>query len=308
MSEDGRDTEAAVPGIPRRFRVVHRTVYRYHAAMIDGYTVAHLLPRETPRQRVEHAVIDLEPEPSERDEFVDVFGNRVAQFGVHEPHDGLAVEASSVVAIDPAVTVVDDRPWEEVVSTVAGLRGDAALEVGPFRASSQFVDLDRWGAQLADIASASFAPGRGFTDAVRHLCHRIFEDFVFDPTSTDTSTPLGDVLASRSGVCQDFAHLATGCLRSLGLAARYVSGYIETVPPPGQPRLVGADMSHAWCSVWTPGPGWVDFDPTNDHFPVDRHVTVGWGRDYADITPVRGVVIGPASHQSMEVSVDVAPL
>jgi transglutaminase-like putative cysteine protease len=122
------------------------------------------------------------------------------------------------------------------------------------------------------------------------------------------STPLADVLAARRGVCQDFAHLATGCLRSLGLAARYVSGSIETAPPPGEPRLVGADASHAWCSVWTPEAGWVDFDPTNGHLPVNQHVTVAWGRDYADVTPVRGVMIGPATTQLLEVSVDVAPL
>jgi transglutaminase-like putative cysteine protease len=294
--------------VSHRYRVTHRTVYQYHASMTDGYTVAHLLPRHTPRQQVEHSEVRLEPDPAERDDFIDVFGNRVAQFGIHGPHDGLVVEASSIVALDPPSDIDDDRPWEEVVATIAGLRDDLALEVGPFRSRSQFVDLDRWGTPLSDIAGASFLPGRGFTESVRDLCHRIFTEFAFDTMSTDLSTPLGDVLDARRGVCQDFAHLAAGCLRSIGLAARYVSGYIETVPPPGEPRMVGADMSHAWCSVWSPCVGWIDFDPTNDRLPIDRHITVGWGRDYADVTPVRGVVIGPASYQSMEVSVDVAPV
>jgi transglutaminase-like putative cysteine protease len=292
----------------RRYRIVHRTAYDYHAAMTDGYTVAHLLPRDTPFQTVEHAELVVDPEPAERDEFVDVFGNRVAQFGVHGPHDGLVIEARSTVTVVSSPPLDDDTPWELVAETIARLRGDDVLHVGPFRSSSQFVDLAALGNELSDIAASSFLPGRGIIEALRDLCHRIFTDFTFDPTSTDLSTPLADVLATRSGVCQDFAHLASGCLRSVGLAARYVSGYIETQPPPGQQRLVGADMSHAWCSVWTPAAGWIDFDPTNDHVPVHRHVTLGWGRDYADISPVRGVVIGPASHQTMDVSVDVAPV
>ena len=133
----------------------------------------------------------------------------------------------------------------------------------------------------------------------------IYETFEYDPTFTDVSTPLSAVLAGRRGVCQDFAHLAAGCLRSLGLAARYVSGYIETDPPPGRPRLVGADASHAWCSVWVPQLGWIDFDPTNDRLPTHRHVTLAWGHDYGDVAPVRGVVIGPAVDQALSVEVDV---
>ena len=154
--------------------------------------------------------------------------------------------------------------------------------------------------------TASFTPGRGIVEAANDLCHQIYTEFTYDSTATDVSTPLADVLTSRRGVCQDFAHLAAGCLRSIGLAARYVSGYIETTPPAGRDRLVGADASHAWCSIWTPSAGWIDFDPTNDHFPTRRHVTVAWGRDYADVTPVRGVVIGPSRAQSLDVAVDVA--
>jgi transglutaminase-like putative cysteine protease len=276
--------------------------------MTDGYTVAHLLPRDTPLQAVTNARVTIDPEPSEIDEFTDLFGNRVVQFGVHRPHDSLVVEATSEVTLTEPGEFSAGDPWEQVVTTIDGLRDEDALVVGPFRGRSQFIDLDQFREQLSALTFGAFAPGRGIIDATRELCTLIFNGFVFDPTATDVSTPLGNVLGDRRGVCQDFAHLATGCLRSLGLAARYVSGYLETEPPPGEPRLVGADMSHAWCSVWTPSDGWIDFDPTNDHLPVRRHVTVGWGRDFADVSPVRGVVIGPTSGQSLDVSVDIAPM
>ncbi len=289
----------------RRYRVVHRTTYHYKSPMTDGYTVAHLLPRDTPRQRVAQAAIRVTPEPSELDEHVDPFGNRVSQFGVHHPHDALVVEAESIVDVDDPAPITDVAAWNDVAARVDGLRGDDAIEIGPFRARTRFVDIDRVGAELAAIAYASFTPGRAIAEAAQDLCHRIFTGFTYDPTATDVSSPLVDVLTSRRGVCQDFAHLAAGCLRSIGLAARYVSGYIETNPPPGRERVVGADASHAWCSVWVPSAGWIDFDPTNDHFPTRRHVTVAWGRDYADVTPVRGVVIGPSRAQTLDVAVDV---
>lgn len=291
-----------------RYRVVHRTSYRYEVPMIDGYTVAHLLPRATPWQRVVESNVQVQPEPAEYDEFSDVFGNRVLQFGLHRPHDTLDVEAVSEVAIAPRFVPTDGAPWESVVEQLGGLRGDDALVIGPFLGSSQLIDTEWFGAALTEIAHGAFSPGRPLVDAARALCHQVYSTFHFDPTATDVSTPLGDVLAQRRGVCQDFAHLAAGCLRSIGLAARYVSGYLETEPPPGEDRLVGADASHAWCSVWDPGAGWIDFDPTNGHLPVDRHVTVGWGRDFADVSPVRGVVIGPSSNQTLDVSVDVQRL
>ena len=213
--------------------------------MTDGYTVAHLLPRDTPRQRVAESVVNVTPEPSERDEHVDAFGNRVTQFGVHHPHDELIVEAVSTSDVDDPVPIDDAESWNDVAARVDRLRGDEAVEIGPFRARTRFVDLDRVGAELAAIAYGSFTPGRGIGEAASDLCHRIFDEFTYDSTATDVSSPLADVLASRRGVCQDFAHLAAGCLRSIGLAARYVSGYIETDPPAGRDRLVGADASHA---------------------------------------------------------------
>ena len=287
------------------YRVIHRTSYHYGATMTDGYSVACLLPRTTSAQTVRSATVALEPAASEHDATLDVFGNHVHQFGLHTSHDAMTVTAESVVEVSAAAVPVDETPWERVVEIASAAEGDLALEVGMFRSSSALVDLDVLRHELAGMNGSIFTPGRGVVDAARALCDAIHQGFEFDPHFSNVSTPLAEVLAARRGVCQDFAHLAVGCLRSVGLAARYVSGYIETEPPPGEERLVGADASHAWCSVWTPEAGWVDFDPTNGHLPVDRHVTVAWGRDYADVIPVRGVMIGPSATQELRVAVDV---
>ncbi len=288
------------------YRVTHRTSYRYGASMTDGYTVACLVPRPTEWQTVIDADVRLVPTASEWDSYIDAFGNLVNQFGLHVPHEEMTVEAMSVVEVLDRPLPVDTTPWEEVTRVVEQLGGHQAVDVGMYRATSTFVDAGKLRAELQPIAGDAFAPGRPIVEATAALCQAIFTGFEFDSGFSDVSTPLEDVLGERRGVCQDFAHLAIGCLRSLGLAARYVSGYIETAPPPGEPKLVGADASHAWCSVWTPNAGWVDFDPTNGHLPVNDHVTVAWGRDYADVTPVRGVMIGPATAQELDVSVDVA--
>lgn len=290
---------------PVRYQVWHRTAYRYSRPVHDGYTVAYLLPRPTPHQVVDDAEVEVDPEPDERWERIDVFGNRVLQLGIHRSHDALTLHASSDVVVTPPPEPPPGPPWEQVAVAVRSLRGGEALTVRPFVGNSPYVDLGRHGEALREFASAAFPPGRRVIDGVRALCHEIFTCFTFDPTFTDVSTPLGDVLQARRGVCQDFAHLAAGALRTLGLAARYVSGYVETDPPPGRPRLIGADASHAWCSVWVPDVGWVDFDPTNDHLPTRRHVTVAWGRDYGDVAPVRGVVIGPPAEQGLTVAVHV---
>lgn len=288
------------------YRVTHRTTYRYGAPMTDGYSVACLVPRPSKWQTVHESDVWLVPEASALDSYIDAFGNLVTQFGLHEPHDEMTVEAVSVVEVAARPMPDDTTPWESVVAQIDRLTGDLAVDVVAYRASSALVDVDTLSPTLRGIASTAFTPGRPIVDATAALCQLIFEGFVFDPTFSDVSTPLHDVLSARRGVCQDFAHLAVGALRSLGLAARYVSGYIETIPPPGKPRLIGADASHAWCSVWTPKAGWVDFDPTNGHLPTNDHVTVAWGRDYSDVTPVRGVMIGPATTQVLDVSVDVA--
>ena len=292
----------------QRYRVVHRTEYRYGATMVDGYSVACVVARPTPSQNVLSSVVTTSPEADERDERDDIFGNKIVQFGLHRPHDGLVVEAVTEADTWSQELPRVDMGWERVSATVSGLRGPIALDVAPFAAPSRFVTVDANRLALFDLASQSFRPGRPVVEATTAFCAQIFESFAFDSSFTEVSTPLDVVLNERRGVCQDFAHLAVGCLRTLGLAARYVSGYIETDPPPGEAKSIGADASHAWCSIWIPDHGWLDFDPTNGVVAPSRHVTIGWGRDYADVAPVRGVVVGPASAQSLTVSVDVARL
>ena len=298
-------TEHLVVDGPTTYRVVHRTSYRYGAPVTDGYTVVHLLARSTPWQLVRESGVVVTPEPDEIDERVDAFGNRVLQFAVHRPHSDLVVEATSVVEVDAPPPPADGPAWEDVVGRIAHLRGDDAESVTPFVAPTPTTPAVP---SLAAMTAPIFTSGRPIVAALRELCHRIYVDFEFDPSFSDVSTPIDAVLRARRGVCQDFAHVALACLRSLGLSARYVSGYIETSPPPGQERLVGADASHAWCSVWVPPLGWIDLDPTNDQVAPGRHVTVGWGRDYGDVAPVRGVLIGPAIDQQLDVAVDVARL
>lgn len=273
--------------------------------MLDGYSVACVLARPTPSQEVVSSTVVTDPVADEYDEREDVFGNRVVQVGVHRPHDGLVVHAVTEAVVFEPELPRHDVAWERVAASIDGLRGPGALDVSPFAAPSRFVSLGVDRAALAAFAEEAFTPGRPMVEATTAFCEQIFESFVFDPTFTELSTPIDVVLAERRGVCQDFAHLAIGGFRALGLAARYVSGYIETDPPPGEPKTIGADASHAWCSVWIPDHGWLDVDPTNGVVAPTRHVTIGWGRDYADVAPVRGVVIGPASTQSLSVAVDV---
>jgi transglutaminase-like putative cysteine protease len=290
-----------------RYGVRHETHYRYSQPMNDGYTVAYLMPRPTAQQMVERALVDVYPEPDEREERIDAFGNRVLRIGMHHLHDELRIVATSEVVFEP-MHVEESMAWELASVAVEELRGGAALQVRPFAGGVPMLsgDVDR--AQLRSIVELAFTPGRPIVEAARSFCHEIYTTFEYDPTFTDLSTPLSTVLAARRGVCQDFAHLAVSGLRLLGLAARYVSGYIETDPPPGKPKLVGSDASHAWCSLWIPSIGWVDFDPTNDRLPTHRHVTVAWGRDYGDVPPVRGVIIGPPASQTLNVRVDVTRL
>jgi transglutaminase-like putative cysteine protease len=294
---------------PLRFSVVHRTEYDYSAPMTDGYTVAHLLARETPYQRVESTVLESEPEIDESDTQVDVFGNTVVRLGVHHPHHRFVVTSRSVVEALPPPSwdalQASTETWEEAVAAVERLRGDAAVDVGPYAAVTERTPAVEG---VRAFAAEVFTPQRRLVDAVDALCSRIFREFEFDSSFSDISTPVDDVIAARRGVCQDFAHVSIACLRAVGLAARYVSGYIETGRPPGEEQLTGADVSHAWASVWSPSLGWLDLDPTNDQFPPTRHVVVGWGRDYFDVAPVRGVVIGPSAEQTLNVSVDVRRL
>jgi transglutaminase-like putative cysteine protease len=293
-----------------RFHVTHRTTYRYGLAMVDGYTVAHLLPRNTPWQHVIAAELHVDPSPDEREDHDDLFGNRVVRLGVHQRHTSLEVVSRCEVEVSAAPPWDDDAvrrdsSWNDAAWTIARARGDLAMDVAPFAAITVATPSLT---MLDDLTRDVFRPGRSLLETVQHLSRLVFDEFQFDGGATDVATPLGVVVAERRGVCQDFAHLMLAILRQRGLAARYVSGYLETDPPPGQPKMVGSDASHAWCSVWSPVHGWMDVDPTNDQMPPHRHVTVGWGRDYFDVTPVRGVVLGPACTQELDVGVDVVAL
>jgi transglutaminase-like putative cysteine protease len=291
-----------------RFTVVHRTEYQYGLPMSDGYTVTHLLPRDTPAQRVVSSEVHVTPDPDEYEEHADLFGNRVVRIGVHHAHDHLGVTGRCVVEVDavPAeIAPLHSTPWEDVARQLVMARGDLAASVGPFVAATAATPAIP---ALGELTADLFVPGAGIVDVVRSLSTRIHREFVFDAAFSDVSTPIAAVCAARRGVCQDFAHLMIACLRAHGLAARYVSGYIETFPPPGRPKLTGSDASHAWVGVWVPELGWLDADPTNDQVPPQRHITVAWGRDYFDVTPVRGVVIGPAATQRLSVGVDVTSI
>jgi transglutaminase-like putative cysteine protease len=285
-----------------RYRVTHTTEYRYSAQVINGHTVAHLRPRQTPTQTVIDSEVTTTPAADHAVEYLDAFGNHVSYRAVEQVHDQLVVTALCEVDLTPPTELVWTPPWEEVRTIIATDGSPDGLLARMCSIESTLVTPS---ADLARFASWSFLPGRAFHEAVIDLSHRIFAEFAFDPGFSDVSTPLAEVLTHRRGVCQDFAHLAIGTLRSLGLPARYVSGYIENEPAPGQPKMVGADASHAWCSVYIPGWGWLDVDPTNDQVPPLCHVTVGWGRDYADVAPVRGVVFGSPATQELSVAVEV---
>ena len=298
------------------YSVTHRTSYTYGLAVTDAYTVACLLPREREFQDVLQARVITTPEPDEFVETRDVFGNRIVQLGVHHRHDAFEIAAESIVDTRVPTVPSTNRSWEAVAEIARTLRGAASIKVGPYRAATRHSTPTGRTDLLAALAGRIFTPGRPVVEAVTDLSREIFESYVFDPAATDWATPLDSVLERQRGVCQDFAHLATAVLRWVGLPASYVSGYIETEPPPGQMKSIGADASHAWCSVWTgpteadEAPGsrvsaWLDLDPTNNQVPPTRHVTVGWGRDYADVAPVRGVVLGPGSNQRLDVAVDI---
>jgi len=276
-----------------KYRVRHKTVYDYSEAVSICHSTAHVQPRATPGQQCARCDVSIEPSPDARAGRVDSFGNHAIYFSVQRPHRQLVVEAQSEV--DVATNGVDataSRPWEETRDGVRTWAGEAIDAV-------QFVfdsPLVRWNAALAGYARQSFSPRRPLLEAAADLTARINADFTYDTTATQISTPLEEVWANRRGVCQDFAHVQLACLRSLGLPARYVSGYVLNQQSPGQPQLIGGDASHAWVSVFAPECGWVDFDPTNNVRPGGEHVTLAWGRDFSDVSPIRGVILGGGRH------------
>lgn len=287
------------------YRVVHRTHYHYDAPVSASYGVAHLHPRETPRQQTYASTLTIEPFPQHYRERRDFFGNRAAHFTVLEPHCDLTVTASSLVDVRDGrdmPAALADLPWERVRDQLHRDEAAETIEARQFVLDSPLVPISP---AATDYAAGSFTTGRPLREALSELSHRMHDDFEFAPGATTVSTPIEEFMARRAGVCQDFAHLTVSSLRGLGLAARYVSGYLETVPPPGQARLVGADVSHAWLSVYVPEIGWIDLDPTNDQFVNHRYVTVAWGRDYADVPPLKGVIFTEGEGQKLKVTVDV---
>jgi len=286
-----------------KYFVTHQTRYLYSEKVSISYNRVHSRPRLLAAQSSENCKLLIQPEPASIDSERDFFGNPIAFFTVQKPHRELEVTVSFDAEVKPRETPGPGEEWERVASRLQDPRQKEAMEASQFRHDSSWV---RRSNELAEFARSAFPRSTPVLEGARELCRRIYRDFDFDPTATTVATPLEEVLARGRGVCQDFAHLALGGLRSLGLAARYVSGYILTLPPPGQTRLQGADASHAWISVWCPPFGWVDLDPTNDLVVSNQHVTLAMGRDYHDVCPLRGVVLGGGS-QTVEVAVDVIP-
>jgi transglutaminase-like putative cysteine protease len=285
-----------------KLRIRHATRYRYGEPVTTSYHEAHLVPRSGPGVTLSEVAVQITPTPTFRREREDYFGNPTLSFSLHEPHVELEVIARCIVTSpSPSASPPPSPPWEEVRAHVCETHSPEALAAFELTFDSPRIQT---GADLAAYAAPSFPAGRPLLEAVRDLTRRIHQEFRYDPAATAVSTSVAEVLHDRHGVCQDFAHLQIGCLRALGLPARYVSGYLLTRPPPGRPKLVGADASHAWVSVYAPGAGWVDFDPTNDLLPGDEHVTVAFGRDFADVTPLKGVILGGGAHQ-VQVAVDV---
>jgi transglutaminase-like putative cysteine protease len=288
------------------YRVRHRTTYDYEDPVSVSHHLVRLTPRNLPSQACRESEISIVPVPAVTSTRRDYFGNIQTFFTLQEPHDSLIVEASSELEVYSAKRpdFSASSPWETVVETLVSDHSEQGLNAYQFVFGSQRVGASR---ELADYARPAFTPGRPLLEATNDLMQKIHTDFHFDTKATEVTTPVQVFFQKRRGVCQDFAHLQIACMRSLGLPARYISGYLRTLPPRGQPRLVGADASHAWCSAWCPGAGWVDFDPTNNCVPTDGHITVAWGRDYSDVSPIHGVLLGGAKH-TLDVGVDVLPV
>ena len=288
------------------YKISHKTTYRYKYSVSMGNHVACLRPRSLPHHHVTRYQLHIDP-PAKLTERTDYFGNRLSFFTIQKSHRRLVVEARSEVVIDYGSTkpeVKQSLPWEKVVEAIQEKHDAASLDASQFIFESPRI---RPSVQLASYALQSFTPRRQFVTALLDLTDRIYKDFKFDAKATGVRTSTEEVFRKRRGVCQDFAHLQIACLRSLNLPARYVSGYLRTYPPPGRPRLIGADASHAWVSAYGADIGWLDVDPTNNVVPSHNHVTLGWGRDYGDVSPLRGLILGGRDH-TLRVNVDVEPI
>jgi transglutaminase-like putative cysteine protease len=287
------------------YRIEHSTTYTYDDDVTSSYGTFHLRPRDLDWQScLEHEIV-ISPEPAEVFRHQDLYGNTKTYFHVVEPHTELKVTSINTVEVrsrqhDPSHL---DLPWEQARPRLRPDQPDA-WRATDFTFPSPMVDVPP---EARAYAEESFRPGRPIGESVIELMHRVFSDFTYKSGSTSVSTRVGELLERRTGVCQDFTHVMVSSLRSLGLAGRYVSGYLATRPPPGKPRVFGADASHAWVGCWIPQAGWLYLDPTNDRLADESHATVAWGRDYADVTPVKGVIFTESKRSQMSVSVDMAP-
>ena len=292
-----------------QYQIFHDTCYHYDSPVSLAQQLAHLWPRECSWQRCTQRQLLISPQPSARRDELDVFGNPLTRLAFERPHDELQVNARLTVEVLTRLSLdFNQSPaWELTRNALTyssqPLPSDL-LEACRYRFQSPYVHLKR---SFVEFSQSCFPPGQPLMLGVQALMQKIFSEFTFDAEATQVATPLVEVLERRRGVCQDFAHLMLACLRSRGLAARYISGYLLTRPPPGQPRLIGADASHAWVSVFCPVLGWVDFDPTNNVQPALEHITLAWGRDFSDVSPLRGVILGGGSHDP-EVRVTVMPV
>jgi len=277
------------------YHITHRTLYEYDAPVSVSHHVARLEPLITATQSRENFSLQVFPVPALRRERTDYFGNQLCFFAIQEIHSRLEIITSSRVTVLPRQPAQNESnaPWESVAKMFRDPVSPEVVEPYQFVFDSPQI---RASLELFDYASESFANGQPLIAGARDLTRRLFTDFNFDPKATTVATPLEEVWENRRGVCQDFAHLGIACLRSLGLPARYVSGYLRTRPPEGKERLIGADASHAWFSIFSPGTGWVDFDPTNNVQPSDEHITVAYGRDFGDVSPVAGILTGGGRH------------
>ena len=287
-------------------KITHRTTYTYEDEVTQSYGLLHMTPRDLPSQTCRWVAITVEPLPDFYQDRRDFFGNRVGYFEVHAPHRRLSVLSTSEVDVDTSRRPGSlETPWEDVRAQLAGRNGPlTAADVD----ARQFVlgsPLASPSTELRDYAAASFTQGRPVQDAALDLAERVHDEFRYQAGVTSVTTTVEEAFEQRVGVCQDFAHIVIGCLRSLGLPARYVSGYLETSPPPGKERLRGADVSHAWASCYVPGEGWIDVDPTNRQWSDDRYTTTAWGRDYGDVPPLKGVIFTEGTKHDLDVVVDV---
>jgi len=292
----------------RQYSVLHRTAYTYDLPVTNSYGRGCLRPRPQHSQTLLEHTLTIDPVPQVTDETRDLFGNFTHYLEIHTEHERFEVVKESVLDVEWPEVDLAALDEHTVAGAAAALRQDGSLdpvEHALYTLPSAHVQLSE---EVRRFAETTIPAGRPLGEAIASLYHQIYTDFTYTKGATTVNSTLPELLTSKAGVCQDFAHLAVACFRAAGLPARYVSGYIETTPPPGKPKLAGSDATHAWVSVFTPRAGWVDVDPTNDHLADSRYIVTAWGRDFRDVSPLRGVIFTDATKSSLSVGVEVTRL